>query len=110
MAINDQLVEEKGTLALLGDQVAGKADAQAIAQLNDQLAAFDRQITDATGALKDTARKLEERGDDRTPPELAEALAVVRERTQQVFWVLCIGVGVIAPAVVALLALTAFRW
>ena len=107
-AVSDQLSEEKGTLALLAKEVEGKADGQAVAQLH-RLAEVDGKLADASQVLKDTARKMRERAGNDTSSELVEAVAVTRERTQRIFWVLGIGIGIIAPAVVALLALTVWR-
>lgn len=105
-AVSDQVIAEKETLALLADQVEGKADGHALAQLNDRLAKVSDQIADATGVLIASAGKMEERADSGTSSELADALAVALERTRQILWVLSVGIGAMAPAVVVLLALT----
>ena len=61
------------------------------------------QIVEASAALKLAGERIGAQTNGRALSDVADALAALHRSTRQVVWLVCIGMGIIAPSVVILL-------
>ena len=75
----------------------------------DRLLEIRDQIVEAKAALTRATEKMDGQDESRSNSELVGALGSVGGVMRQIVWILCIGMGVVVPAILVLLVLSIWR-